>query len=103
MVAKAMASPPDLTVLETIESAYVIGRGASLPMAIEAALKLKEIALLHAEAGQHRRGNARAARHRQQEARRARIRDPGAGWQIGRRGVARALGAGFVDKPHFLA
>jgi len=50
LVAKAMASPPDLTMLETVESAYVIGRGASLPVAIEAALKLKETAHLHAEA-----------------------------------------------------
>jgi glucosamine--fructose-6-phosphate aminotransferase (isomerizing) len=65
VVAKATASP-DLTVIETIESAYVIGRGASLPMAIEAALKLKEIALPHAEA-------------------------------------LRGRGAGFADKPHFLA
>jgi hypothetical protein len=39
-----------LTVLETIESAYVTGRGANLPMAIEATLKLKEVVLLHAEA-----------------------------------------------------
>jgi glutamine---fructose-6-phosphate transaminase (isomerizing) len=49
-VEEAMASPSDLAALDTIESAYVIGRGASLPVAIEAALKLKEIAALHAEA-----------------------------------------------------
>ena len=66
VVAKAMASPPDLTVLETIESAYVIGRGASLPMAIEAALKLKEIALPNAKAlrRSRRRVRRQASFHR---------------------------------------
>jgi glucosamine--fructose-6-phosphate aminotransferase (isomerizing) len=49
-VAAAMASPPDLAALDAIDSAYVIGRGASLPVAIEAALKLKELTGLHAEA-----------------------------------------------------
>lgn len=37
-------------VLEAATSAYVIGRGPALPVAIEAALKLKETAALHAEA-----------------------------------------------------
>lgn len=40
----------DLSVLDGIASAYVIGRGESFPVALEAALKLKEVAGLHAEA-----------------------------------------------------
>jgi len=36
--------------LEQATSAYTIGRGPSLPIAFEAALKLKETAVLHAEA-----------------------------------------------------
>jgi glutamine---fructose-6-phosphate transaminase (isomerizing) len=36
--------------LEAAQSAYVLGRGPALPMALEAALKLKETAVLHAEA-----------------------------------------------------
>jgi glucosamine--fructose-6-phosphate aminotransferase (isomerizing) len=46
---RALASPHDLNALDGIESAYVIGRGDSFPVALEAALKLKEIAGLHAE------------------------------------------------------
>ncbi|HEY1722393.1 MAG TPA: SIS domain-containing protein [Magnetospirillaceae bacterium] len=45
-----MSTPLDLSLLESIEAAYVIGRGASLPVANEAALKLKETSGLHAEA-----------------------------------------------------
>ena len=37
-------------VLAAASSAYVIGRGPALPVAAEAALKLKETAMLHAEA-----------------------------------------------------
>jgi glutamine---fructose-6-phosphate transaminase (isomerizing) len=47
---RALASPYDLSTLDAVDSAYVIGRGVSLPVAIEAALKLKEVAGLHAEA-----------------------------------------------------
>lgn len=39
-----------LPVLTAASSAYVIGRGPALPIAAEAALKLKETAMLHAEA-----------------------------------------------------
>jgi glutamine---fructose-6-phosphate transaminase (isomerizing) len=45
-----MASPPDLAALGDIEGAYVVGRGPTLPVATEAALKLKETVGLHAEA-----------------------------------------------------
>lgn len=37
-------------VLATARSAYLVGRGPSLPIAMEAALKLKETAAIHAEA-----------------------------------------------------
>jgi glutamine---fructose-6-phosphate transaminase (isomerizing) len=47
---QALASPHDLAALDAIDSAYIIGRGDSLPIALEAALKLKEVANLHAEA-----------------------------------------------------
>ena len=40
------ALPP----FEVAQSAYVVGRGPALPVAAEAALKLKETAVLHAEA-----------------------------------------------------
>lgn len=49
-VEQALASPHDLAALDAIASAFVIGRGDSLPVAAEAALKLKEVADLHAEA-----------------------------------------------------
>jgi glutamine---fructose-6-phosphate transaminase (isomerizing) len=39
-----------LAPLSTATSAYVVGRGPALPIALEAALKLKETAVLHAEA-----------------------------------------------------
>ena len=39
-----------LPVLRDANSAYVVGRGPALPIAAEAALKLKETAMLHAEA-----------------------------------------------------
>jgi glutamine---fructose-6-phosphate transaminase (isomerizing) len=39
-----------LPVFETAQSAYVVGRGPALPVAAEAALKLKETCALHAEA-----------------------------------------------------
>ena len=39
-----------LPVLGAAQSAYVVGRGPALPIASEAALKLKETAVLHAEA-----------------------------------------------------
>lgn len=39
-----------LPVLQAAQSAYVVGRGPALPVAAEAALKLKETAMLHAEA-----------------------------------------------------
>jgi glucosamine--fructose-6-phosphate aminotransferase (isomerizing) len=39
-----------LPVLQPAPSAYVVGRGPALPIAAEAALKLKETAVLHAEA-----------------------------------------------------
>jgi glucosamine--fructose-6-phosphate aminotransferase (isomerizing) len=39
-----------LPVLRQANSAYVVGRGPALPVAAEAALKLKETAMLHAEA-----------------------------------------------------
>ena len=48
--AGAMAAGVDLSPLDDATGAYVIGRGASLPVAGEAALKLKETAGLHAEA-----------------------------------------------------
>jgi glucosamine--fructose-6-phosphate aminotransferase (isomerizing) len=41
---------PALPVLRDASSAYVVGRGPCLPIAFEAALKLKETAVLHAEA-----------------------------------------------------
>ncbi|CAM5770200.1 glucosamine--fructose-6-phosphate aminotransferase [Labrys miyagiensis] len=41
---------PALPVFEKAQSAYVIGRGPAFPIAQEAALKLKETAVLHAEA-----------------------------------------------------
>lgn len=48
--ARAMAAGIDLGSLVEATHAYVIGRGATLPVAAEAALKLKEAAGLHAEA-----------------------------------------------------
>jgi glucosamine--fructose-6-phosphate aminotransferase (isomerizing) len=45
-----MGATLDLSLLESVEAAYVIGRGLSLPIAAEAALKLKETSGLHAEA-----------------------------------------------------
>ena len=39
-----------LPILTAATSAYVVGRGPALPIAMEAALKLKETAVLHAEA-----------------------------------------------------
>jgi len=39
-----------LSMLTKATSAYVVGRGPALPIAMEAALKLKETAVLHAEA-----------------------------------------------------
>ena len=59
-------------VLAKAASAYVLGRGPALPIAAEAALKLKETAVLHAEAFSRRRGHARAAATR-------RLGLPGAG------------------------
>ena len=47
---ECMDTTLDLSLLESVEAAYVIGRGASLPVATEAALKLKETSGLHAEA-----------------------------------------------------
>jgi glutamine---fructose-6-phosphate transaminase (isomerizing) len=47
---QALTSPHDPTALDAIDSAYIIGRGDSLPIALEAALKLKEVVSLHAEA-----------------------------------------------------
>jgi glucosamine--fructose-6-phosphate aminotransferase (isomerizing) len=41
---------PLVPVLTSADSAYVLGRGPALPIAAEAALKLKETAVLHAEA-----------------------------------------------------
>ena len=41
---------PALPAFATASSAYVVGRGPALPVAAEAALKLKETAVLHAEA-----------------------------------------------------
>ena len=49
-VALAMGNPVDLSPLDQAANAYVIGRGVSLPVAEEAALKLKETCGLHAEA-----------------------------------------------------
>jgi len=49
-VAAAVKSGVDLQPLDGAANAYVIGRGASLPVAGEAALKLKETCGLHAEA-----------------------------------------------------
>jgi glucosamine--fructose-6-phosphate aminotransferase (isomerizing) len=48
--AAAMGAGVDLSPLDQATNAYVIGRGASLPVAEEAALKLKETCGLHAEA-----------------------------------------------------
>ena len=48
--ASAMTGGLDLSRLDGHDHAYVIGRGASQPVAQEAALKLKEIAGIHAEA-----------------------------------------------------
>jgi glucosamine--fructose-6-phosphate aminotransferase (isomerizing) len=48
--AAAMTSGVNLSPLDGAANAYVIGRGASLPVAEEAALKLKETCGLHAEA-----------------------------------------------------
>jgi glucosamine--fructose-6-phosphate aminotransferase (isomerizing) len=41
---------PALPLLRDAQSAYVVGRGPALPISFEAALKLKETAVLHAEA-----------------------------------------------------
>jgi len=49
-VAEAMRAGVDLAPLDQAVNAYVIGRGPSLPVAEEAALKLKETCGLHAEA-----------------------------------------------------
>jgi len=48
--AEALAAPPDLELLDDATHAYVVGRGKTFAVAIEAALKLKETAGLHAEA-----------------------------------------------------
>lgn len=52
-VIRAQATPPPATMLErlaTARSAFVLGRGATLAIAAEAALKLKETCAIHAEA-----------------------------------------------------
>lgn len=46
----ALERPADLGFLVDTRSAYVLGRGSTLPVAVEAALKLKELAGVHAEA-----------------------------------------------------
>lgn len=48
--AAGLAAPMDLAPLAEAASAYVIGRGATLCLAQEAAIKLKELCGLHAEA-----------------------------------------------------
>src|SRR5690606_14425894 len=48
--AAALSAPADLSALAEATHAYVIGRGAAMAVAVEAALKLKETAGLHAEA-----------------------------------------------------
>jgi glutamine---fructose-6-phosphate transaminase (isomerizing) len=49
-VETAMAAPPDLAMLDAVGGVYVVGRGVTLAAALEAGLKLKETAGLHAEA-----------------------------------------------------
>lgn len=48
--AAGLARPADLSPLAGCKSAFVLGRGSTLPVAQEVALKLKETAGLHAEA-----------------------------------------------------
>ncbi len=51
LIATPLARPVDLTAwLAGISSCYVLGRGATYPIAAEAALKLKETCAIHAEA-----------------------------------------------------
>lgn len=47
---EGLANPMPLDILEKTQGAFVIGRGATMAVALEAALKLKETAGLHAEA-----------------------------------------------------
>ncbi|MBV8696565.1 SIS domain-containing protein [Bradyrhizobium sp.] len=52
-ILRAQAAPPPTTMLERLASArnaFVLGRGATLAIAAEAALKLKETCAIHAEA-----------------------------------------------------
>lgn len=52
-VLRAQATPPPSPILERLanaRSAFVLGRGATLAIAVEAALKLKETCAIHAEA-----------------------------------------------------
>lgn len=52
-VLRAQTTPPPATILERLanaRSAFVLGRGATLAIAVEAALKLKETCAIHAEA-----------------------------------------------------
>ena len=52
--------------LQTADHLYTVGRGLHLAIAQEAAHKLKETCMIHAEAYQQRRGVARAERTRRQ-------------------------------------
>ncbi len=46
---RALVAGGDLAYLEDVERLFVLGRGFTYPVALEAALKLKEVAALHAE------------------------------------------------------
>ncbi len=48
-LSRALAPQGDLGYLEEAESLFVLGRGFTFPVVLEAALKLKEVAALHAE------------------------------------------------------
>ncbi|WP_353512475.1 SIS domain-containing protein [Thermus sp. LT1-2-5] len=48
-LSQALAPQGDLGYLEEVENLFVLGRGFTFPVALEAALKLKEVAALHAE------------------------------------------------------
>jgi glutamine---fructose-6-phosphate transaminase (isomerizing) len=50
MVSTALVSQKKCEAIANINQCYVIGRGMTLPIAMEAALKLKETCIIHAEA-----------------------------------------------------
>ncbi len=98
-VQERMEAKLDLSLLESVEAAYVIGRGPSLPIATEAALKLKETSGLHAEAVSAAEVMHGPARHRRQETRGAGFRRTGACGRVGGRGVEGAGRPGLAHHP----